>query len=93
MKWYVYIITNHTNRVLYTGITNDLNRRIFEHKSGIICTSFSTKYKLYKLIWFEEFTSPRDAISSEKKIKGWTREKKLKLIRQLNPNFKDLYSQ
>ena len=78
--WYVYIITNYTNSVLYTGITNNLERRIYEHKTGAIKSSFSKRYKLYKLIWFQGFDSPEVAIASEKRIKGWHREKKLALI-------------
>lgn len=88
--WYVYIITNHTNRVLYTGITNNLERRIYEHKTGTIKSSFSKRYKLYKLVWFQEFDSPDAAIAMEKRIKGWRREKKLDLIQEQNPNFQDL---
>ncbi|OGB63673.1 hypothetical protein A2X44_04905 [candidate division CPR3 bacterium GWF2_35_18] len=90
-SWYVYIITNHTNSVLYTGITNDLERRIEEHTKGIIKSSFSKKYKLYKLIWMEEFNSPTEAIEVEKKIKGWKREKKISLIKTINPNFNNLF--
>jgi putative endonuclease len=90
--WYVYIITNYTNSVLYTGITNDIERRIFEHKTGIVKSSFSKRYKLYKLLWFQEFDSPDTAIEAEKRIKGWRREKKLNLIWELNPEFRDLLS-
>lgn len=92
MEWYVYIITNHHNTVLYAGITNNLERRIQEHKKGRIKSSFSKKYRLYKLLWFEEFNSPDEAIEAEKKIKGWNRKKKLTLIKQNNPKFKNLYS-
>lgn len=61
-NWTVYIITNYTNRVLYTGITNDLGRRIHEHKTGLAQSSFSRKYRLYKLIWYQEFDTPDEAI-------------------------------
>lgn len=88
--WYVYIISNYKNTVFYTGITNNLKRRIWEHKKGIVKNSFSSKYKLYKLLWFEEFNDPNKAIEIEKKIKGWRREKKLELIKKMNPNFQDL---
>lgn len=87
---YVYIITNFTNTVLYTGVTNDLERRINEHTNGYSKNSFTQKYRLYKLIWFQEFKSPLEAIEAEKKIKGWRREKKLSLIKEHNPQFKDL---
>lgn len=91
-KWYVYIITNYTNSVFYTGITNNLERRIFEHHSKLIKSSFSSKYHLYKLIWFEEYSSPKEAIEAEKKVKDWRREKKLMLIKSKNPKLKDLFS-
>ena len=90
--WYVYILTNYTNSVLYTGITNDLERRVYEHKSGLVKSSFSKRYRLYKLIWFQEFDSPDAAIGAEKRIKGWRRSKKLDLIQEINPEFRDLLS-
>lgn len=89
-NWYTYIITNYKNKVLYTGVTNNLERRISEHKNGLTGNSFSKKYRLYKLIWFEEFNTPQEAIGAEKKIKGWKRIKKLNLIKENNPNFCDL---
>ena len=89
-QWFVYIITNHKNTVLYTGITNNLKRRIWEHQNKIIDNSFSKKYRLYKLVWFEMFDGPQQAIEIEKKIKGWTRNKKTNLIKTKNPTFKDL---
>ena len=89
MSYFVYIMTN---TVLYTGITNDLERRVFEHISGQNASSFSRKYRLYKLIWFEEFNYPKEAIAAEKKIKGWTRNKKINLIMNKNPKLKDLFS-
>ncbi len=86
----VYILTNHTNTVFYVGVTNNLERRIFEHKMKIDSTSFASKYNLYKLVWFEHFPTPGEAIAVEKKIKGWRREKKLGLVRQKNPSFATL---
>ena len=83
-RWYVYIITNYKNTVLYIGVTNNLQRRINEHRQGI-GSKFSKKYRLYKLIWFEEFTSPLEAIATEKRLKGWRREKKVRLIEEKNP--------
>jgi putative endonuclease len=73
-SWFVYIITNYKNTVLYIGITNNLKRRIWEHKTGLIKNSFSKKYHLYKLMWFEEFNTPQETIEAEKIIKGWRRE-------------------
>ena len=91
-SYFVYIIANYENTVLYTGITNNLQRRIQEHKNGVIDNSFTNKYRLYKLVWFEEFTTPEEAIIVEKKIKGWKRCKKIKLIKIKNPKFKDLFT-
>jgi putative endonuclease len=69
-QWYVYILTDYMNTVLYTGITNDLARRVEEHRTGVDVGSFSKKYRLYKLVWYQEFDSPQEAISIEKRIKG-----------------------
>jgi putative endonuclease len=71
-------------------MTNNLLRRVREHKTGIDASSFSKKYRLYKLVWFEVFPTPMEAILVEKKIKGWVRNKKLSLIKNKNPDFKDL---
>lgn len=89
-KYYTYIITNHSNSVLYTGVTNNLLRRIWEHKTGTIKSSFSSKYKLYKLVWFQEFSYINDSLNAEKMIKGWKREKKIDLIKDQNSGFEDL---
>ena len=89
-SWVVYILTNFTNRVLYTGIANDLGRRIEEHRSRQAPFSFTTRYRAYKLIWYQAFDSPEEAILIEKKIKGWKRAKKLALIESMNPNYQDL---
>lgn len=83
-------MTNYTNRVLYAGVTNDLVRRVFEHKNGLNKSSFTKKYNVHKLIWFQEFQSPSEAIVVEKKIKGWTRAKKIALIKEINPDLKEI---
>jgi putative endonuclease len=88
-SYFVYIITNKSNNVLYIGVTNNLARRVLEHKSKTI-PGFSAKYNLTKLVYFEEFSSKDDAISNEKKLKGWLRKKKLELIESRNPNWADL---
>lgn len=88
--YFVYILTNITNKVLYIGVTNDLQRRIFEHKNKLI-KGFTEKYNLTKLVYFEMFNNIEDAIAAEKKLKNWHREWKLNLIKSVNPNFKDLY--
>ena len=88
-NYYVYIITNKRNTVLYTGITNNLEKRIFEHKNKLI-KGFTSKYNVAKLVYYEIFNSPKEAIVAEKKIKGWTRQKKIDLIRSMNKKFEDL---
>lgn len=88
--FWVYIITNHTNTVLYIGMTNDIVRRMYEHRTGTAKSSFSKKYRLYKLLWAQEFPTAMEAIAAEKKMKGWRREKKLQLIREANPKFENL---
>ena len=87
--YYVYILTNFTNKVLYTGMTNNLCRRTYEHKLEIN-DSFSQKYKTHKLVYFEEYSSPQEAIAREKQIKGFLRLKKIKLIEEMNPEWQDL---
>jgi putative endonuclease len=88
MSYYVYILTNKSH-TLYTGVTNDLVRRLYEHKHKLI-PGFTSKYNIDKLVYFETFTNPEDAIAAEKKIKGWNRKKKMDLIKSTNPEFKDL---
>jgi len=88
-RFWVYILTNKRNTALYTGVTNNLSRRIFEHKTGLL-DGFTKKYKAEKLVYFEEFNNAYDAIAREKQIKGWLRIKKIKLIITSNPSFDDL---
>ena len=90
MNYYVYILTNKTNRVLYTGVTNDLKRRIYEHRNKL-ADGFTKKYNVHKLVYFDYTTDVRSAISREKQIKGWTRAKKEALIDEFNPEWQDLY--
>lgn len=87
--YYVYILTNFKNTVFYIGVTNNLERRVLEHQSGLI-KGFSQRYKLVKLVYFEEFSSIGDAIRREKQLKNWHREWKLNLIKTVNPLFNDL---
>jgi len=86
--YYVYIMTNRSG-TLYTGVTNNLERRVHEHKSRI-GSKFTTKYKIDRLPHFEAFTNILDAITREKQIKGWLRTKKIALIESTNPNWDDL---
>ena len=86
--YYVYILTTRSNTVLYTGVTNNLKRRVFEHKSGLN-EGFTKKYHVHKLVYFEMFDFVELAIAREKQIKGYSREKKIKLIEQMNPEWKE----
>ncbi|MDD6487925.1 MAG: GIY-YIG nuclease family protein [Spirochaetales bacterium] len=91
-KSYIYILFNKPNGTLYTGVTSDLAKRIWEHKNKIT-GGFTTKYNVDKLGYYEEFTDIKDAIAREKQIKGGSRKKKLDLIMNGNPNWIDLYEQ
>jgi len=91
-SYYVYLLTNWNNKVLYVGVTNDLNRRLYEHKNKII-QGFTQKYNLNKLVYFEETNDINAAITREKEIKKWRREKKDNLVNQLNPDWIDLSKQ
>ena len=88
-SYYVYVLANHTNTTLYIGVTNDLRRRLFEHKTKAI-QGFTEKYNVYKLVYFEETTDILTAIQREKNLKKWKREWKAALIKKSNPNFEDL---
>ena len=88
---YVYILTNTTNNVLYTGVTSELRNRIFKHKNKFFKKSFSARYNLYKLVYYEFHLTIDEAIYREKQIKGGSRAKKLELINSMNPEFKDLF--
>jgi len=91
-NFYVYILTNKTNKVLYIGVTNNLIRRIFEHKNKLV-DGFTSKYNLNKLVYYEHFTHINEAIKREKRLKKWNREWKNKLISEQNPEWKDLYDE
>ncbi len=87
--YYVYILTNKLNTTFYIGVTNSLERRIFEHKNELI-EGFSKRYKLKKLVYFEDCSTINDALIREKQLKNWHRLWKLNLIKSMNPDFKDL---
>jgi putative endonuclease len=89
--YFVYILTNRSNNVLYTGMTNSLMRRVWEHKAKLI-GGFTKQYKVDKLVYYESFDNPSDAITREKQIKAGSRNKKLELINNFNPGWKDLYN-
>ena len=86
--YFVYMLASKSD-VLYVGVTNDLERRIAEHRAKLI-PGFSAKYNCDRLVWFEEFANANEAIEMEKRIKGWRREKKLALIAEKNPAMADL---
>ena len=88
-QYYVYILTNKSNKILYIGVTNDLQRRMFEHKNKMV-KGFTKKYNLTKLVYFETTTDIRSALEKEKQLKNWHRAWKLKLINEFNPKWKDL---
>ena len=89
--YFVYIMSNQSNTVLYTGVTNDLVRRIYEHKNSADPGSFTSKYQVCKLVYYEETTDVRSAIEREKQIKSWKRAKKVQLVETMNHAWKDLY--
>ena len=88
--YYVYILTNKCNTVLYTGITNDLNRRVYEHKNKTNTSSFTAKYKIDKLVYYESTEDVIAAISREKQIKNYSRQKKIDLINAFNPSWEEI---
>jgi putative endonuclease len=87
-EYYVYIMSNKS-RTLYVGVTNDLERRVYEHKHKLI-KGFTSKYNITKLVWHESFPTIEQAIEGEKRLKGWLRSKKVALIESSNPNWEDL---
>lgn len=88
-NYYIYILASKKNGTLYIGMTNDLVRRIFEHKSGSI-EGFTKKYSVDKLVYFESTTDVNDAIAREKRLKKWKRQWKIDLIEKSNPDWRDL---
>ncbi|MBQ2863973.1 MAG: GIY-YIG nuclease family protein [Clostridia bacterium] len=89
MTYYVYILTNQTNTTLYIGVTNNLQRRLFEHKNKLV-DGFTKKYNINKLIYFESTNDVESAIAREKQLKGWTRQKKNNLIATTNPSWNEI---
>lgn len=90
--YYVYILTNKTNSVLYTGVTNDLIRRVYEHSHHLV-KGFTSKYNVTKLVYFEHTENIESAILREKQIKAGSRQKKVDLVNSMNPTWSDLYNQ
>ena len=88
---YVYILSNKPHGIIYIGVTNDLIRRVYEHKQKI-CQGFTSRYNVSQLVYFEVFEDERNAIEREKQLKHWKRTWKTKLIEENNPDWIDLYS-
>ena len=91
-EYCVYIMTNIHNTVLYTGVTNNLARRVYEHKNGL-GSAFVKKYNVHKLIYYEVGDNIQSVLAREKQIKGGSRQKKINLIKSLNPEWKDLFEE
>jgi putative endonuclease len=89
----VYIITNEYNTVLYTGVTSDLLVRTWQHKNKFYPNSFTARYNCFKLVYYKFYPRIEEAIAEENRIKGGNRKAKIKLIKQLNPQWKDLYDE
>ena len=90
--YYVYLLTNKKNTVIYTGMTNDLVRRVYQHKQGQ-SESFTQRYRVNRLVYFESFADVRDALEREKQLKAGSRQKKLDFINSTNPEWRDLYGE
>ena len=91
MEYFVYLLTNAHKNVLYTGVTSDLRKRVWEHKNHVDKDSFTARYNVELLVYYESTSDVKAAIEREKQIKGWNRRRKDKLIASKNPNWDDLY--
>jgi putative endonuclease len=91
-RYYIYVMTNKRNTVLYTGVTNDLKRRVYLHKEKLV-EGFTKKYNITKLVYYEIYNDIENAILREKQIKGGSRQKKVELINSMNENCRDLYEE
>ena len=91
-QYFIYIMTNKNHSVLYTGVTNDLKRRVYEHKNKL-AEGFTKKYNVNKLVFYEIYNNINEAITREKQIKGYSRARKIKLIEEMNNQWNDLYDQ
>ena len=91
-SYYVYILASKKNGTLYVGITSDLIHRVYEHKNNLI-DGFTKKYKVHRLVYFEEFNDVEQAILREKQVKKWNRQWKIRLIEKNNPEWRDLYEE
>ena len=89
--YFIYIMTNNNHTTLYTGVTGNLKKRIYEHKKKLV-DGFTKRYNIKKLVYYEVFRDPANAVQREKQIKAGSRRKKLDLIESMNPEWKDLYN-
>jgi putative endonuclease len=89
-NYYVYILANRMYGTLYVGVTNNLTRRIWEHKNGFVA-GFTREHSTHRLVWYEVHESAYEAITREKRIKNWNRDWKVNLIQEMNPGWEDLY--
>ena len=87
--YYLYILTNKSGSVMYIGMTNDLTRRIHEHRMALV-DGFTKRYHVHKLVYVEEYLDPNEAVARERQLKGWTRMKKNHLVETMNPTWDDL---
>ena len=90
--YYVYILANQSNSTIYTGVTNDLISRVYEHKHNMDAKSFTARYHVHKLVYFEGIEEAVIAIEREKQIKSWNRKRKNTLVETMNPKWMDLYN-
>jgi putative endonuclease len=88
-QYWIYILVSSSGNAMYIGVTNDLERRIWEHRNGQ-GSEFARKYRATRLVYAEEYDNPNDAIAREKQLKGWRRDRKNELVRTINPEFRDL---
>ena len=88
-QYWIYILVSGSGNAMYIGVTNDLERRIWEHRNGQ-GSEFAKRYRATRLVYSEEYDNPNDAIAREKQLKGWRRERKNELVRTINPEFRDL---
>jgi putative endonuclease len=91
-NYYVYILASNRNGTLYIGVTNDLIRRVYEHKNNLV-KGFTSKYKVHQLVYYEQTHDIQSALNREKQLKKWKRKWKLELIEEMNPNWQDLYKE
>jgi putative endonuclease len=91
-QYYVYILTTERNTALYTGVTNDLVRRVYEHKTNVV-DGFTKRYNIHKLVYYEIGEDALTTIEREKQIKSWVRQKKIAMIDKFNPDWHDLYNE